>query len=372
MKFGIFSNGMRTNKLAADSYDADLTEIVAADRLGYHEAWVSEHLGAWFPDTVALADLLIAKAAGVTKQIKLGPAVRLLPLFHPMDVAISAAMCDQMLRGRYLFGVGTGVPFLRNMERRGMTNEMRHAMMMESLDYILKCWTSPAPFDWSGEHWRGTGISIAPLPYQKPYPPIAVATSQAPVVRHAAERGWILMVGQFDAPEAIRARADAYVAAARATGVKADRNKVTVARHVHVSDSVKKARNELRRDVAVSLEQWKQRDPGRFRGFLPASGRVEEVTYDQAFDSGLFIGGDPDTVYRQLKDVYDRAGGFGTLLLVMGKDWGSPQSRVRSLKLFMREVAPRLKHLNANRARRPKESQGDASTDDKTLTAAAY
>jgi alkanesulfonate monooxygenase SsuD/methylene tetrahydromethanopterin reductase-like flavin-dependent oxidoreductase (luciferase family) len=372
MKFGIFSNGMRTNKVAADSYEADLEEIVAADRLGYHEAWVSEHLGAWFPDTVAHADLLIAKAAGLTKQIKLGPAVRLLPLFHPMDVAISAGMCDQMLRGRYLLGVGTGVPFLRNMERRGLTNDMRHSMMMESLDYIQKCWTSTEPFDWGGDHWPGTGVSVAPMPYQKPHPPIAVATSQEAVVRVAAERGWILMVGQFDAPEAIRARADAYVAAARQAGVKVDRNKVTVARHIHVSDSVKKARDELRSDVEGSLEQWKQRDPGRFRGFLPASGRVEDVTYDQAFDSGLFIGGDPDTVYKQLKDVYDRAGGFGTLLLVMGKDWGAPQSRTRSLKLFMREVAPRLARLNANRARRTKDIPDGADTDDKTLTAAAY
>jgi alkanesulfonate monooxygenase SsuD/methylene tetrahydromethanopterin reductase-like flavin-dependent oxidoreductase (luciferase family) len=372
MKFGIFSNGMRTNKLAADSYESDLEEIVAADKLGYREAWVSEHFGAWFPDTVAFADLLIAKAAGMTKQIKLGPAVRLLPLFHPMDVASSAAMCDQMLRGRYLFGVGTGVPFLRNMERRGLTNDMRHDMMMESLDYILKCWTSPTPFDWGGAHWPGSGISTAPQPYQKPYPPIAVATSQESVVRMAGERGWTLMIGQFDAAAAVRARADAYVAAARAADAKADRNKVTVARHIHVSDSVKKARDELRGDVAGSLEQWKQRDPGRFRGFLPPSGRVEDVTYDQAFESGLFIGGDPDTVYRQLKDFYDHAGGFGTLLLVMGKDWGSPKNRIRSLRLFMKEVAPRLARLNANRARRRKDAPGDADTDDKTLTAAAY
>jgi hypothetical protein len=105
---------------------------------------------------------------------------------------------------------------------------------------------------------------------------------------------------------------------------------------------------------------------------MPASGKVEDVTYDQAFESGLFIGGDPDTVYRQLKEFYDQAGGFGTLLLVMGKDWGSPKNRIRSLRLFMREVAPRLARLNANRARRPKDAPGDANIDDKTLTAAAY
>ena len=72
MEFGIFSNGERANQLAADSYDEDLYEIVVADKLGLKEAWVSEHVprgdGSSRPDTVPVADLLICKAAAVTKQ----------------------------------------------------------------------------------------------------------------------------------------------------------------------------------------------------------------------------------------------------------------------------------------------------------------
>jgi alkanesulfonate monooxygenase SsuD/methylene tetrahydromethanopterin reductase-like flavin-dependent oxidoreductase (luciferase family) len=77
---GIFSNGERANQLAADTYDEDLHEIVAADKLGMKEAWVSEHVprgdGSTRPDTVPVADLLICKAAALTRQIRLGPAVR--------------------------------------------------------------------------------------------------------------------------------------------------------------------------------------------------------------------------------------------------------------------------------------------------------
>jgi len=43
-------------------------------------------------------------------------------------------------------------------------------------------------------------------------------------------------------------------------------------------------------------------------------------------------------------------GGFGVLLLLAGKDWGDPEQRHRSMRLFMSEVAPRLAHLNPDGA----------------------
>jgi limonene 1,2-monooxygenase len=345
MRFGIFSNGLRHNRIAADSYDEDLAEIVAADRLGYGEAWVSEHMGSWLPDAVPFAELMIAKAAGVTSQIKLGPAVRLSPLYHPLDVAVGAAMCDHLLRGRYLFGFGSGVPFLRNMERRGLTNDMRHPMMMESIAFVLKAWTATEPFDWNGEYWQGREIVCTPRCYQSPHPPIAVATGQKAFIRMAAEQGWTLIIGQFDSPDVIAARARIYLDAAAEMGGKGTRDKLTLSRHVFVADSVRQARDILRDDVQRALEEWKRVNPERFKGYLPAGAKAEDLTFDQAFDSGLFIGGDPDTVFAQLKQVYDESGGFGTLLIVMGKDWATAQARERSLELFMTEVAPRLAAL---------------------------
>lgn len=346
MKFGIFSNGLRHNKIAADSYDEDLAEIVAADRLGYDEAWVSEHMGSWLPDAVPLAELMIAKAAGVTSRIKLGPAVRLSPLFHPLDLAVSAAMCDHLLRGRYLFGFGSGVPFVRNMERRGLTNDMRHPMMMESIEFVLKAWTATEPFDWHGKYWQGTGVTITPRCYQLPHPPVAVATGQPGLIRMAAERGWTMIIPQFDAPKAIAAKAKAYLDAAAETGGKGDRAQLTVARHVFVADSVAEARNTLRDDVQKAIEEWKRVNPERFQGYLPPGVTAANLTFDQAFDTGLFIGGDPETVFGQLRDVFEQSGGFGTLLLVMGKDWASGDARERSMELFRREVAPRLETLH--------------------------
>ncbi|MSQ73202.1 MAG: hypothetical protein EXR27_18240 [Betaproteobacteria bacterium] len=66
------------------------------------------------------------------------------------------------------------------------------------------------------------------------------------------------------------------------------------------------------------------------------------------------------------------ADSYGTLLIVMGKDWGTAKSRARSMKLFMEEVAPRLARLDANRAKQPTGAAPPVNPGSATLTAAAY
>jgi alkanesulfonate monooxygenase SsuD/methylene tetrahydromethanopterin reductase-like flavin-dependent oxidoreductase (luciferase family) len=59
--------------------------------------------------------------------------------------------------------------------------------------------------------------------------------------------------------------------------------------------------------------------------------------------SGLYVVGDPDDVAAQLKAFHDRCGGFGVFLITTGKDWGTPETRARSMRLFMEKVAPQMR-----------------------------
>ena len=56
--------------------------------------------------------------------------------------------------------------------------------------------------------------------------------------------------------------------------------------------------------------------------------------------------GDPDSVAAEIRDFYDAAGGFGTFLIITGKNWADRERRARSMTRFMEEVAPQLRHLN--------------------------
>src|SRR5688572_20574531 len=244
MEFGLFSNGHRRSRVAAHTYDEDLFEVTTADRLDFHEAWISEHIGLNRPDTLPAPELFICKAAALTKRIRLGPAVRLLPLYHPIDVATQAAVCDHLTEGRYMFGFGGGGLGLGNMEQRGLSDDLRHPMMHESIELILRCWTETEPFEHEGEFWRGKWINVQPKPLQKPYMPVGVATNDEAFVRMAAERGFMLLLSHYETPAAIHQKIERFLLAASAAGQRPQRSLVRVCRQVYVASSDKQARDE--------------------------------------------------------------------------------------------------------------------------------
>ena len=132
-----------------------------------------------------------------------------------------------------------------------------------------------------------------------------------------------------------------YQRAGAEAGRSTPRSRVRVSRMVYVTDSVAQAKREL---GAVDLGAAKV--TGRLNQYIPEGGTRDDLTMEYMIDRGAFFCGDPDTVYKQIKDFYDEVGGFGILLLLAGKDWGTREQRERSMRRFMAEVAPRLAKLN--------------------------
>jgi alkanesulfonate monooxygenase SsuD/methylene tetrahydromethanopterin reductase-like flavin-dependent oxidoreductase (luciferase family) len=351
MEFGIFSNGFRPHTSASQTYDEDLREIVLADQLGFRDAYISEHHGEPVyigkVDTLPVPELLMCKAAGLTKQIRMGAAVKLIHLAHPVDTAIQAAVTDHVVGGgRFIFGFGSGFPNPLFANERGLSHEDRHARLRESLDLILKCWTSEEPFDWDGKHWRGKNIVATPRPLNQPHMPMATATDTEAMIELAGARGYILLSAQLEPTPFIRRKADRYALAAKRAGQSAPLKNLTAARYIWLADSRREAMDDLR--PAITYELGFQIERGLIRmlkGNYNWQFSGEKVSFDQLAEAGLYFLGDPDSVARQLKEFYDESGGFGTLLMVTGKDWATREKRARSMKLFMEHVAPQLRDL---------------------------
>jgi alkanesulfonate monooxygenase SsuD/methylene tetrahydromethanopterin reductase-like flavin-dependent oxidoreductase (luciferase family) len=343
MEFAIFTNSSRPNRSVASGIEEDLYEIVTADRLGFREAWVSEHS--------TPAELLICKAAAVTSRIRLGTGVRPLPIHHPLQLVIEANMCDHMTGGRYMFGLGLGLVTLKDkMRQRGLDYGQARAMMRESIEFILQAWSSPEPFDFNGQFWQGEGIDVQPRPLQQPHPPIAIACSaSADTVQLAGERGFIPLFSPTDHPTRLRAAGDAFCAAARAADRDVGREMLRLGRYVYVSDSYEQAKRELEPTLLVAIEQERRFAPHRFDRYLPPSGDSADLTIDCLAAAGRYVIGDPDTVYDRLAEFYEQTGGFGVLMLHMGRDYGTREGRERSLELFCEHVAPRLRRLHVDR-----------------------
>lgn len=353
MEFGLFSNGFRPHTTAAQTYDEDLQEIVLADELGFRDAWISEHHGEPVyidtVDTLPIPELLMCKAAGLTRRIRMGPAVKLIHLYHPVDTAILAATTDHVTNGRYMFGFGSGFPNPIFSVERGKSYEDRYPRMLEALDLIQKCWTEPQPFDWDGHYWQARSVTALPKPLQQPLP-MAVATLTDDTIALAGERGWTLLSVGFLPPHVLRQQADKYASAALASGRSRPLEKIAVASFVYIADSVQEAADDLR--DAVNLKMGYQKTRGLLQFVMrpySLSKPVDDLNFDDLVELGIYNIGDPEAVYQKLRRFYDASGGFGTLLLFTGKDWATREKRHRSLRRFMQEVAPRLADLVAGR-----------------------
>jgi len=347
VNIGLFSNSSRFNQVPWEDYDADLQEIVIADEVGFTEAWISEHLGSPLRGAMPVPELLIAKASALTGQIRLGAGVRLLPLYHPFDVATQAAVNDQLLRGRYNLGIGTGFAGVPNMERRGLPAAERIPRTLEAVEFIVRCFTSEEAFDFDGEFFSGHAVSLLPRPYQSPHPPIAVAEGTA-MSDLAASRGYGILFGHWSTVAQLRPKLDAFVAAADAQGGSDPRSLIRVARMIYVAEDRETAIADTREGYTRELAMRRRFSPGLIEGYLAAGETLDDLTVDRLRERGAYILGDPDDVANALGELSAQLGGFGTLLLVGGKDVSSAEGRAKSMALFASEVAPRLGRRTAS------------------------
>ncbi|MFN3892607.1 MAG: LLM class flavin-dependent oxidoreductase [Beijerinckiaceae bacterium] len=354
MEFGIWSNGFRPHTTAARTFEEDLQEIILADQLGFKYAYISEHHGEEIyidrVDTLPVPELLMCKAAALTRQIKMGAAVKVIHLQHPLDVAVQAATTQHVIGSdRFIFGFGSGFPTPLFSLERGMSYEERHDRLMESLDLVIKCWSTRDPFDWDGRFWKGKGIVALPKPLTGDTIPMATATEQPEMIRIAGSRGYTLLSAYLEPAHMLRAKADRYSEAARAAGVDNPRANIAASRLVYLSNSRKQAMNDLRADIDNELGYQTKRGLVHYaRNVFKLDVKGERLTLDDMVDGGVYLVGEPDEVAERLREFHRDSGGFGALLIVTGKEWADRERRLKSMRLFMEEVAPRLRDLPAH------------------------
>jgi alkanesulfonate monooxygenase SsuD/methylene tetrahydromethanopterin reductase-like flavin-dependent oxidoreductase (luciferase family) len=343
MEFGLFSNSRRPSRTMGDAWEEDIFEIVTADRLGFRVAWISEHQSP--------AELIICKAAGLTTDIRLGSAVRPLAYYHPLQVAIEANACDQLTNGRYQLGVGFGF-YPANMEQRGLDFSKTRDMMHASIDLILKLWTSKEPVDYEGPFWTGKGMVVKPDTVQKPHPPIGIACAKSVGSAALAGRlGLLPLTGDFIPIERLRQFGDAYAEGARQAGRKPSRGGLHATRVIYVAETDKEAREDMRQSYTETIRWEIANTPHHQVERIPKGGTFDDITYDYLVDTANIFVGSPDTVHRRILDFYKATGGFGVLMIHAGRDYATRDKRARSMKLFMEEVAPRIRHLDPDQAR---------------------
>ncbi len=148
---------------------------------------------------LSTAPLTLASAvAARTQRIKVGTAVQVLPLSHPLRLAEETATIDQISGGRLVFGVGRSA-FPRAYDAYGISYQESQDRFSESLDIIKMAWTQPVASH-SGRYWNFENFTLVPQPVQRPHPPIRIAASQPDTYAAIGKLGYPLFAAMRASP----------------------------------------------------------------------------------------------------------------------------------------------------------------------------
>ena len=188
MEFGIFNlMGSRDQAKPTAEVFAEVAEQTRrADELGYTIAWFAEH---HFSNYCLCASplMLVAHCAPITKQIRLGTAVVVLPLYNPARLAAEIATADALSNGRLMLGIGAGYqPY--EFERFGVDIKTNLEMTEEFCEILDRALNQDF-FSYNGQHYQIPQTHIPARPVQQPIP-IYVAGHSEAMFRSAARHGY--------------------------------------------------------------------------------------------------------------------------------------------------------------------------------------
>ena len=123
----------------ADIYAEQFQIIRWLDEMGFDSCWAAEH---HFRDYGLVPNTMIflAHVAGITKRLRLGNAIVIMPFHHPLRAAEDAAMVDVISGGRVEFGFGRGYQGVE-FAGFGVSVDDTRDRTDEALDVVLKAWT---------------------------------------------------------------------------------------------------------------------------------------------------------------------------------------------------------------------------------------
>ena len=310
-----------------------------ADKLGFESVWCAEHHFSTY-GYLSRPLMFASHLATQTEKIRVGSAVVVLPLHHPLIVAEEIATADLLSNGRLDIGLGRGYQ-VYEFERLGIKLEESRERFEEAVDILLLAFKGE-PFSFNGKHFKFGETSIFPTPVQKPRPPIWVVGQSEESIVATAKRGFNLVSGGFGVSlerlkEFRKSFDDLLVDAEQKENIR-----VSTQRAVYVTkdeselpEIIEQARWNMR--VTLSLRQGLERVEKGHAQAIP----FDNEPSDEELIDRYFVMGTPATCIEKLSEIRD----------VMGLDhfnanfwFGNLEHKqvLRSMELFAKEVMPAL------------------------------
>ena len=347
MQVGLFDHIEDGGRPLAQLFDERLQFIQAADEAGFYCLQLAEHHQTPL-NMVPVPSVFLGAVARVTRRIRLGTLVYLLPLYSPLRMIEEISMLDHLSHGRLEVGVGRGVsPYELKYHK------IEHQDSRDIFVDAFKCVSAGLVSDqltYKGPYYEYDNVPIAMHPLQKPYPAFWYGSSGPEGSTWAGEQGlhFVTLGSMALAKENIDTFKAAFARRGSAAQPKAEFRggaAIGVQRHIFVDETDEKARAWAKPAMEKHLENinWLRTKHG-VTGLVNRLKAVRGATFEECIEEGSVICGSPSTVTAEIeRHVHEL--GINYLLAYMFLGTMAMPDAMRSLKIFASEVMPKIARL---------------------------
>ena len=361
MKFGMFYEVQVPRPAPPGAEHERLREVieqvVLAEEMGFEHVWFVEHqfLTEWAHSSAP--EVMLSVLSQHTSKMRLGFGVVLLPIHHPLRVAVTTATLDIMSGGRVDVGVGrAGNPY--QLTPFGVELEDTRGLWEESLRMLPEIWTQDT-YSHQGKYFNVPEREVIPKPMQKPHPPLWSACSQEDTFQLAGEMGLGCLCNVLGQYETVQERIAIYKEALKTCQpVGKFINDQVVASSIGFCDENKKRTRERGAEIAawninIRLRNYQRGWSNVDTQNVPDSYRhhVRRVEWDpqmrqgiapeEVLSSGRFCVGTPDECIEVVEN-YERIG-VDEIMPIFQAGPATHQEVLNSLRLFGKYVIPHFK-----------------------------
>lgn len=334
--------------------DAGVEQAIWLSKMGFHP-WATDHhfRGAWHSNPMQFA----AYAAPLLQpETYFGFGVLSIPLYHPVRLVESMNLLDQQMKGRVLFGLGSG---WQGTEPESLGVDFEHhasgRAAEETLDVMQRLWdfkNGDPEYDFKvGTNSGKIKRRVMPAPYRKRHPLVMRAASREPALIRAATQGWPTFLGIFNADlrDQSRKYMEALIAANHPKDIVDDclrwntRDWISVV----VADTDAEAKR-LEKEAQAEMMEIRQRFINKFGKIdgpviRPKPGESTADAYARGGDMIETYAGSPATIAQKVKEHADM--GINHILVRFIGEWTGRTRHIfeNSVKLFAKDVMPQFK-----------------------------
>lgn len=342
MQFGLFyewpNPTLRNWKVL---FEEGVEQIQYSETLGFDYCLIAEHHFTNYGNSPA--PLMQALYIGQrTRRIKIGTAAVILPIWHPLRLAEELAVLDNLINGRLIAGVGRGY---QGYEMSGFGSEVdaSRSRFQETLDVLLKAWTSDRAFTYQGKYVNiEKPLIVFPKPLQKPHPPLWLAGTSRESMKLAAEMDMLPLSSSQMGYDGVKSQVGALIQARADNSRSIDKVEFGLQCVTHVAPTDEEAFD------ALKYARWQNRAQRGLTRNDVDNGMVNAISYDEEPDDELLkqrlFFGSPDTVAEKFKKFAD----VGVTHISNWMMFGGIEHEklMRSIRLMGEEVIPVLRNVH--------------------------